>query len=450
MTGGYVLQKRDIVNPRHTPRTGESNGLILGEGKYGPGFPVTNYGYTDLRVHQETYSFRTGMHGDQADLTSGGEVLRYFLLHGIPSEFDIGHDFWTTKSWTDYSHKNSYARSVSGDQWIRGCISPGAPPVPVSSPLNVNFYGNRAIARVSPTSSNANLAQTAAEIIREKGIALPGTSLFGWLESRALFYRSIGKEYLNVSFGWKPFLNDLYSIARQMLDISGEIRKYSALSGLATVRRYDFQPIVSNTLGNNIGGKFLNVGQGTNLSAWDSIYTSGSGSGVLNISTSSYEKIYFKGRFLFALNTSNGFLNNIEAYEQLANKLLGTRITPSVLWELAPWSWLIDWFVDVQSAMQAAGLRLADGYKMQYGYLMRTSVLSETYTVKGVNFINGPIGPFTSTTTLRKVERVKGTPFGFGVNLSGISAGQWAILAALAISKGPNRLPRLPKGEHTD
>lgn len=448
MAGGYVFQTRDVVNPKKITRDGVAlGGLATNEGYRGVplSFPDTN-----LLTHQETYSFRTNKYRDPAeDLSSGGEILRYYLMHGISKEFDTGHDFWTTRSWTNYSHREAFVRSGSGSTWARGVLSAGAPPVPSISSLDVNFYGNRAIARTAPTTPNANLAQTAAEIIREKGIELPGTSLFLWLQSRASFYRSIGKEYLNVSFGWKPFIGDLYKIIGQMLDINEEIRKYSAISETITDRRYDFLPIESTSSTELSPNRYLNIGPGSNIASWDEIYA-GSPSRKLTIVESSYQKIYFKGSYSFAINPGKGLLDKLQAYEQLANKLLGTRITPTVLWELTPWSWLIDWFVDVQSAITTAGLQLDDGLLLRWAYLMRETRMSTTYSVDASGlFVEGPGGPITSTTHFVRKERVRGTPFGFGINLDGISAGQWAILAALAISKGPKnlRFDRTPTGE---
>lgn len=446
MPGGYVLQKRDVMNTKSVARTGTlPKESIVNEGYRGfhLAFPST-----DLRTHQETYSFRTNKYSEYPDLTSGNEILRYFLIHGIPDKIDTGHDFWTTRSWTNYSHREAFVQSASGNVWAKGCLSPGAPPIPSIPSLDVNFYGNRAISRTAPTSPNANLAQTSAEIIREKGIALPGSSFSQWLNSRALFYRSIGKEYLNVAFGWQPFINDLFKIVKQMLEINEEIRKYTALSELDVDRRYDFLPLSTTSSEENDFGS-VNMGPGSNIASWAELYN-GSTSGKLRISRQREERIYFTARYWYSVDPGNGLLNKLHAYEQLSNKLLGTRITPTVLWELAPWSWLIDWFVDIQSSITTAGLLRDDGLQMPYAYLMRETRASEAYTVSGLSFVSGPTGPFTATSHLVKKERVRGTPFGFGVNPDGISAGKWAILAALAISKGPRRLPKLPQGEPTD
>jgi len=446
MAGGYVFQSRDYMNTKTMARDGqEPKGSIPAEGFRG--FHL-DLGSTNLLTHQETYSFRTNRYSDPADDLSGLGIRNYYLKHGIPLEYDTGHDFYTTRSWTTYSHRDSFVSSASGAVWARGCISAGAPPVPTITPINTEFYGNRAIARTSPTSSNANIAVTSAEIIREKGIALPGSSFSAWLQSRALFYRSIGKEYLNVAFGWAPFISDLTKVLNSILNMGEEIRKYSALSQTEVRRRYDFQPLESTSTTESDFGN-LNVGSGSNIGSWDELYT-GSTFGKLRITDYSSQRIYFVGSYWYNVNPGDGIFDRIQAFEQFANKLLGLRITPEVLWELAPWSWLADYFVDVQSAIKAAGFRSNDQFNLRYAYLMRETHAYKEYTVSGINFINGPRGPFTSKTSIVKKERVKGTPFGFGVNLEGITANQWAVLAALAISKGPRKLPKLPQGEPTE
>jgi len=82
----------------------------------------------------------------------------------------------------------------------------------------------------------------------------------------------------------------------------------------------------------------------------------------------------------------------------------------------------------------------SDGLVMKYGYLMRHSTSIRTYTQNGVVFANANPGPFAITLKTERKERVRATPFGFGLNPNSFTGRQWAILAALALTKAPRSL----------
>jgi hypothetical protein len=446
MVAGYVHDTRKL------PR-------VEGADEFLPS-SITLNGFTsvpnayDMRMTQDTFSYRTNQYGVYPDFDSAQGILTYFLRRGLVGKYDRGHDFWTVKNYRTLSHEDAYVRSLSQPTtYGRGCLVPEALgnsfPVPVV--LDKNFYGNKAISTVAPTVPVANLAQTSAEIIREHGIKLPGASLGPWLKSRASFYRSIGSEYLNVTFGWAPFLNDLYKILRSMSNINQQILQYSRDSERVVRRRYDFQPITTTTSVVSSGAR-VNFGANSNISgaAWNALYVGGIRTGALTTTEHASQHIWWKGGFSYYLNPGTTVLGKIEAFEQLINKFLGTRITPSVLWELTPWSWFIDWFVDVQSALLTQSQLQSDGLVAVYSSLMRTTFMSKEVTVTGIPYQAGPTGPISGTLNTIRKERIMGTPFGFGLNPASITERQWAILAALAISKGPRTLPQLPKGPPTD
>jgi len=104
---------------------------------------------------------------------------------------------------------------------------------------------------------------------------------------------------------------------------------------------------------------------------------------------------------------------------------------------------LVDWFVDVGSMLSTASLLSSDGLVLRYGYLMQHTRHTKTYRVTdGFQFNNGSrSGPVTNTLHRETKERVKATPYGFGLSLTGLSTRQWAILGALGLTKAPRILP---------
>jgi hypothetical protein len=138
----------------------------------------------------------------------------------------------------------------------------------------------------------------------------------------------------------------------------------------------------------------------------------------------------------------NSFSAKLESYEQKAN-ILGTRLTPEVLWELAPWSWLFDWQANVGDILSNLSLLSADGLVMRYGYLMCHTLAYNRYVIPaGARFTPGvETGPIFTVLGRETKERVRATPYGFGLNPDSFSIRQWAILGALGLTKTPRALP---------
>jgi hypothetical protein len=154
------------------------------------------------------------------------------------------------------------------------------------------------------------------------------------------------------------------------------------------------------------------------------------------------EQYSFSGAFSYYFENGSDPIEKLKGYEQRINALLGVRVlTPEVLWELAPWSWLADYFANFGHLATNVTRFSQDGLVMKYGYLMRHSVSTRTYTQNGVAFRSGGPGPFAITLKLERKERVRATPFGFGLNPNSFTTRQWAILAALGLTKAPRTLP---------
>jgi hypothetical protein len=139
-------------------------------------------------------------------------------------------------------------------------------------------------------------------------------------------------------------------------------------------------------------------------------------------------------------------LEELSLYEEKANALLGTRLDPEVVYNLVPWTWLLDWFVNFGDVVANASAISSDNLVMQYGYLMRTTSVRKELTWPQGLWGRRPTGQLASswkqflptysqTTSLVTKQRGKASPFGFGLNPSDFSPDQLAILAALGLSR---------------
>jgi hypothetical protein len=158
-------------------------------------------------------------------------------------------------------------------------------------------------------------------------------------------------------------------------------------------------------------------------------------SGRLTEEIHTYEKYWFSARWMYYLGSDSPVLGKLRKYAQIARKLLGLRLDVELLWELAPWTWLSDWFVNMGDVLAVNAALSQDSTVLQYAYLMRETQVSYHYHHTGVLFgRTGYSGPIKTILTQNRKERVRATPYGFGVNLGGLTVQQLAILAALVAS----------------
>jgi len=120
--------------------------------------------------------------------------------------------------------------------------------------------------------------------------------------------------------------------------------------------------------------------------------------------------------------------------------VLGVKLTPEVLWNLAPWSWLADWFANIGDIIAINTALGSDNLVLRYGYFMRHTTRTLNADHSGVNFTKFHPGPVTFQAKLEEKQRVRSTPYGFGLNTDSFTTQQWAILAALGLTKGDRKM----------
>lgn len=123
------------------------------------------------------------------------------------------------------------------------------------------------------------------------------------------------------------------------------------------------------------------------------------------------------------------------AAAQRTAKVLGLELTPETLWNLAPWSWAVDWVSNAGDVVSNISDWANDGLVLKYGYMMEETSVTDVYTFDGPSGLPGNHQPYPVTLQRTVKKRIRATPFGFGLNWSGFSPRQLAILAALGITK---------------
>jgi hypothetical protein len=122
-------------------------------------------------------------------------------------------------------------------------------------------------------------------------------------------------------------------------------------------------------------------------------------------------------------------MDKFQDWMSMTDHLLGVKVTPETVWNIAPWSWAADWFANTGDIMTNISNLGKDGLVMQYGYSMMERVLRSESKAR----FDGILTKRTQETVHKR--RMPATPYGFGVNLSTLSPKQVAIIAALGLSR---------------
>lgn len=288
-------------------------------------------------------------------------------------------------------------------------------------------------------------------------LTIPFTSLPVALRRRALTFKNLGSEYLNYAFGWKPFVSDLrkmynlwHAIDKQMAQIVRENGKFisrkatlsststfeagKTLGSLATPTATDPVAIGDLNWSNRYGVPFFSV--------WGPPTGSFPGTTYTMVTREVTQKEWFAGKFQYYIpdTSSSQWTKSARAM------LFGAIPTPETVWELMPWSWLVDWFSNVgdvisnlsPNAVGAAPLLGSSGVNRTSKTVIRyINVSNVGPDPAGLN--RWSAGTYTCTATETNETKVRigsGNPFGLNVSLGSLSQSQLAVLAALGMSKG--------------
>lgn len=385
---------------------------------------------TDRRRYHEALAARGMRAQGRPDMGHPFESLRHTIT-GHPATINVGG----AMLWTDCVATGSYESDMTNVH--NGSFTT----IPSLEKGSLETFAQQAYSRVAPTAVVFDASRFLGEL--REGLPRLGLSL---LKDRAEFFKNLGGDYLNVTFGWIPFLGDLKNAATALYKATEQL----AFNGKRVHRTYGRPPEVINGVlngprnvtflnGTSVPAGFLPSGFPVPAKIRDrpTPFAQGSASGLFNqtVFTKSYRRErWFEGEF-----TSFYPLNfDPTNYFSRLNVLVNTQWTPSTLWELAPWSWLVDWELRIGDSIRANEIRANDLLVMHYGYAMEKTTYNAGFLARSPSYNFGTTGPKEvgglATTVLKR--RIRANPYGFRVGgTSGLSPSQLAILAALGLTK---------------
>jgi len=255
-----------------------------------------------------------------------------------------------------------------------------------------------------------------------------------------LDFRNLGSEYLNGVFGWKPFVRDCQSMFKLWQKLDQRIAQLVRENGKSIRRKAQVKRESDTTQEplKTFGWAYANVRGGPPNWMFD-------GGSAYRVTTSWSERVWFSGSFRYYVPDIGSSLWTIRAKQAL----FGVLPTPELLWEVLPWSWLIDWFSNVGDIYANLSPGAVDNLTVDHSFIMRHVTYKKQAQVDSwhseLPYGGSPglqsgwpahRGHYVSTEKWEIKARVGGgNPFGLNVHLPDLNPGQLAILAALGISR---------------
>lgn len=343
-------------------------------------------------------------------------VLTKFLYSDVSPHIDITSGVRPT-----YQYSGHVVAFVGGDDYK----SPTYWNVDPWTPANhLPALGATAISRCRPLQPEADLAVAFAELYREGLPHIP--RLLRRKDSEDVPFKDwAADEYLNYQFGISPIVGEIQGVHSAISNAERILSQYKRDSGRLVRRGYQFPTSVESS---------ETIVRDRNWYPHGPYSVNWQGPCSVVLKKTVTTETWFSGAFTYY--ASDGNTGKASQLLDQANLLFGVKLDHEVVWNLLPWSWLIDWFSNIGDVAGNFSALTSDGLLMPWGYIMQTVTTEREYSLRGAVLKDGrPVDASQTFTSVQKLRR-KASPWGFGVEWDDLSPRQIAILAALGITLG--------------
>lgn len=393
-----------------------------------------------------------------------------------PPQRDNGHAFITRKRTCESSLRDVYFwNGLPRQYFAKQMIAAGAHIAPAAQSKALFVYeGNSyAFGRLDKISPQSDLANYGKRAINYLAPGYPEVSLFAGIgELLAAFPKLLGhtvlnavggrrfsftgvasavppagEEFLNFVFGTNPTFKDLQKVVESMRTATDALIFLSENSGAGVRRNMTFnipsRVAVFDTSELDYQGDISAL---TDTSRWilpstptyDAAVGYATGTFTSSLSQLESRQVRFSGSFTRFLPVDRGLYGSSQRFLAAFDAILGVKPNFQRVWQLIPFSWLVDWFLDIQSTLTLLDRTFDDSLLINYGYvtgsLKRTSI-QETTVVP----VPGRVHSFRTARTVVTAEikqRIRANPYGFIVpDSTEITPLRLAILAAIGITR---------------
>jgi len=300
---------------------------------------------------------------------------------------------------------------------------------------DTNAYAASGWNKARPGKPVADAAQFIAEF-RDVPRTLKATAEFfqnSWKAAKG----GVGKtarhsadSWLAANFGWLPFLSDLRKFEKTYRNANRIIANMRKHNNRWVRRERDVAGCSDVLFNNTYVGSTRHVPSSFGTYSY---YFANNWSNNLGLKSSVKATLQadfrFVGRFKY-------WIPNIDSdrWEASARrKLYGLDVTPALVWELTPFSWLVDWASNVGDVLANLDTGLAENLVASYAYIMGSQRITLDIHSEMSNLRVPFDGDWSYALSIK--DRKQASPFGFALTGADFSARQWSLLGAVGLQR---------------
>jgi len=312
----------------------------------------------------------------------------------------------------------------TGSTW-----SPDMWPPVQNTDEELETLGAAVLPDLAPTAPHNSVYTSLGELKNDGIPSLPFLS-FAFRDGKMILEK-VGGEFLNYQFGVAPTISDVKSILNTVSQADKLWKQYLRDSGRLVRRRMVMDPVTTTTTSLYKEASTLNAPIGTSTRYWSSV-------GPIVLTETITTKRWVSAAFLYYVAEES--LSGLDGWLERANYLYGWKPSPSAVYNLTAWSWLLDWFTNAGDVYDNISLYLEDPFLTKWAYVMEHQTVTRTFTQELVSTPLNGSRSFTASVsfTIDSKKRRKVNPFHFGLEIGALNGRQLAILAALGLTKGAN------------
>lgn len=247
--------------------------------------------------------------------------------------------------------------------------------------------------------------------------------------------RFAAENYLNYQFGWAPFIGDcikLYNAYNSFNKRYAQVKRDNGhwiKRGGTVIQTQDVSEVTTIT---GAGNCYPAINSG-------SFFNDPSHTATSHLWTSVLRNVWFSGQFKYYIPGYKRDLSDVDNYELFGALLrhYGVGISPSVVWELTPWTWLVDWFSNASDVISNISSVMTDQLVSRNAFVM-CNALHVAYNDTTIHLKSGDVHCFWYQEVETK-KRTLANPYGFHLSWDDLSLRQLAILASLGITRADTK-----------